>query len=145
MAPIPSGVYAISRPVEQLITLIGEEPGHPVMMLPPTGNPGEQEWEVMELPNGNVVIRNLRINNFLGTDGDPQPNLPIVGVGKEYEWVLQQSAMPFTFHIVVPGGPVDGAELALDLSLLRIYPPRLALRPLNPENQMQAWRFQFHE
>ncbi|MFJ9949696.1 hypothetical protein [Kitasatospora sp. NPDC091207] len=47
--------------------------------------------------------------------------------------------------MVVPGGPIDGVELALDLSLLRIFPPRLALRPLAVNDQRQAWKFEFHE
>ncbi|MFD7472182.1 hypothetical protein ACFV8Z_08275 [Streptomyces sp. NPDC059837] len=41
--------------------------------------------------------------------------------------------------------PVDGEELALDLSLLKIFPPRIALRPLDVDNQRQAWTFQLTE
>jgi hypothetical protein len=49
MAPtaqnIPGGPYAISRPREQLATLEGgsANAGTPVVLLPPTGQPGEQE------------------------------------------------------------------------------------------------------
>jgi hypothetical protein len=49
------------------------------------------------------------------------------------------------FHVVVPGGPVDGLELAADLGLLRIFPPMTALHPLDSENLDQALRFEFHE
>ncbi|MRH89637.1 hypothetical protein GFY24_19680 [Nocardia sp. SYP-A9097] len=145
MAQIPVGVYAISRPNEQLITVLDNELPTMAMALPPTGQPGEQEWVVEEQPNGNVTLRNLRNMGYLGVDDDPQVNLPVLGLGKQWEWALYQSAMPFAFHIVVPGGPIDGTELALDFSLLRIYPPRLALRPLDVNNPWQAWRFQFHE
>ncbi|BAW08658.1 conserved hypothetical protein [Nocardia seriolae] len=115
------------------------------MLLPPTGNPGEQEFTLEELANGNVSLRNVKNMGFLGTEGDLGVNMPVLATGKQCEWALYQASQPFTFHIVVPGGPVDGVELALDNSLLRIYPPRLALRPLDVNNPYQAWRFQFHE
>ncbi|WP_255458752.1 hypothetical protein [Nocardia sp. SYP-A9097] len=41
MAFIPSGVYSISRPIDQLITFLdGMEKGAPALLLPPTGQPG---------------------------------------------------------------------------------------------------------
>ncbi|WP_328623542.1 hypothetical protein [Streptomyces sp. NBC_00354] len=45
----------------------------------------------------------------------------------------------YTLHGVVPGGPVDGEEPALDLGLLRTFPPRIALRSLDVDDQGQAW------
>ncbi|MFF2040504.1 hypothetical protein ACFVVX_08770 [Kitasatospora sp. NPDC058170] len=143
MAPVPNGVYAIGKPEEQLLTLMGAKEF--VVLLPPTGNPGDQEWQVEALDNGNVRIRSLRHETFLGYDEDPIVNAQVKGSAEPREWALYQAAEPFTFHVVVPGGPIDGVELALDLSLLRIFPPRTALRPLDVDDQQQAWRFQFHE
>lgn len=147
MAPVPNGVYAITRPYENLLTLLGgsEQPGAQAVILPPNGNPGEQEWEVAALDNGNVTIRNLRSQTYLGYHGDPDPNEILGGYAEPREWRLQQSAEPYTFHVVVPGGPVDGSELAADLSLLRIFPPLTALRPLDVNDVRQAWRFEGHE
>lgn len=147
MAPVPNGVYTITRPPEQLLTMEGgaSEPKTPVVLLPPTGTPGEQEWQLEELGNGNCTIRNLRSETYLSYDGDPEMNKPVVGYPEPREWALYQSAQPHAFHVVVPGGPVDGAELALDLSLLRIFPPRMALRPLDVSDRRQAWTFQFME
>lgn len=147
MAPVPSGPYQITRPGEQLLTLEdgSSEPKTPVVLLPPTGTPGEQEWQVEVLGNGNVTIRNLRGGTYLAFDGDAEVNKPVAGFPEAREWALYQSAEPFTFHVVVPGGPVDGVELALDLGLLRIFPPRIALRPLDVNEHRQAWRFQFTE
>ncbi|WP_328915900.1 MULTISPECIES: hypothetical protein [unclassified Streptomyces] len=142
-AAVPSGVYAITRPRDQLLTL--DNPDGPVIVLPPVGQPGVQEWEVRSLPNGNVTLRNLREGTFAGYEGDPYPNRPVIGRRTPTEWALRQSAVPFAFHVVVPGGPVDGVELVLDLSLLLIYPPRTALRPIEPTNQGQTWRFEYHE
>lgn len=147
MAPVPSGTYQITRPGEQLLTMEGgaSEPKTPVVVLPPTGTPGEQEWQLEVLSNGNCTIRNLGSETYLSFDGEPEVNKPVVGYPEPREWALYQSAQPFAFHVVVPGGPVDGEELALDLSLLRIFPPRVALRPLEVQDQRQAWRLQFME
>ncbi|MFC5661463.1 hypothetical protein ACFP3U_00550 [Kitasatospora misakiensis] len=137
------GVYAIAKPNEQLLTL--EEAKDFVVLLPPTGEPGGQEWEVTGSDNGYVVIKNLRHGSYVGPDGPVEENQLVRGVEEPFEWALYPSAEPFTFHVVVPGGPVDGEELALDLSVLDIFPPRTALRPLNVRDQAQAWSFQFHE
>ncbi|MFE3110066.1 hypothetical protein ACFXKJ_26165 [Kitasatospora indigofera] len=142
-APIPNGPYGIAKRGEQLLTL--NDSKAPAVVLPPTGQPGEQEWHVESLSNGNVTIRNLRHETYLSFDGVPEINKMLRGSSQATEWQLRQSAEPQTFHVVVPGGPVDGVELAVDLSLLRIFPPMTALRPLEPERLDQAWRFEFHE
>ncbi|WP_328958760.1 hypothetical protein [Kitasatospora purpeofusca] len=143
MAPVPNGVYAIAKQYEQLITLL--EPKDLAVLLPPTGQPGDQEWQIEGRDDGNVTIRNLRHQTFLTYDNDPNLNEMIMGSTEPRPWALYQAAQPFTFHVVVPGGPIEGVELALDLSLLRIFPPRLALRPLDVNDQRQAWKFEFHE
>ncbi|MEV6973786.1 hypothetical protein [Kitasatospora sp. NPDC093806] len=143
MAPVHDGVYAIAKPNEQLLTL--QEAKDFVVVLPPTGEPGEQEWEVTSRDDGYVVIKSLRHGAYVGLDGPPEVNQLVRGVEEPFEWSLYQSAEPFTFHVVVPGGPVDGEELALDFSVLNIFPPRTALRPLDVRDQTQAWSFQFHE
>ncbi|MEV0534501.1 hypothetical protein [Kitasatospora sp. NPDC050463] len=143
MAPVPNGVYAISKPYEQLITLL--EPKDLAVVLPPTGQPGEQEWQLEGLDDGTVQLRNLRHQTFLTYDDQPGLNEMIMGSTEPRAWALYQAAEPYTFHVVVPGGPIDGVELALDLSLLRIFPPRLALRPLDVNDQRQAWSFEFRE
>ncbi|MFG2987396.1 hypothetical protein ACGFYQ_40295 [Streptomyces sp. NPDC048258] len=147
MASVPNGTYTIARPGEQLLTMDGgsSEPKTPVVLLPPTGTPGEQEWQLEVLSNGNCTIRNLRSETYLSFDGDPEMNKPVVGFPEPREWALYQSTQPHTFHVVVPGGPIDGQELGLDLSLLNIFPPRIALRPLDVDDQDQAWTFQFME
>ncbi|MFJ3789609.1 hypothetical protein [Kitasatospora sp. NPDC090091] len=143
MAPVPNGVYAIAKPGSQLVTLM--EPKDLAVVLPPTGQPGDQEWQVESRPDDTVTIKNLRHGTYLTYDSDPNINEMIMGSAEPRPWVLYQAAEPFTFHIVVPGGPIDGHELALDLSLLRIFPPRLALRPLEVTDQRLAWKFEFHE
>lgn len=141
---VPNGTWVITRPGEQMLTMEGgvSEPKTPVVLLPPTGSPGEQEWQLENLGNGNCVMRNVSSGTYLSFDTDPEVNKPVAGFPEAREWVLYQGERPHAFHIVVPGGPVDGYELALDLGLLRIFPPRLALRPLEIGNARQAWMFQ---
>ncbi|MGW2050899.1 hypothetical protein ACWCPF_37880, partial [Streptomyces sp. NPDC001858] len=81
MAPVPNGVYMIARPGEQLLTMLegSSQPKTPVVLLPPTGNPGEQEWQLEVLSNGNCTIRNLRSETYLSFDGAPETNKPVVG------------------------------------------------------------------
>ncbi len=89
--------------------------------------------------NGIYTIRNLRGGTYLGFEGDPDANKPVAGYPDPREWSLYPGSEPFTFYIVVPGGPVDGVELAVDFSLLRIFPPRSALRPFDIAIPGQAW------
>ncbi|MCG6495534.1 hypothetical protein [Kitasatospora sp. A2-31] len=143
MTPVHDGVYAIAKPDEQLLTLQAAKEF--VVLLPPTGEVGEQDWEVSGVANGNVVIKNLRHGSYIGLDGPVEVNQQVRGTPEPFEWALRQAAERFTFHIVVPGGPVEGRELALDLSVLDIFPQRTALRPLEERDQAQAWLFQFRE
>ncbi|MEV0372920.1 hypothetical protein AB0I10_24370 [Streptomyces sp. NPDC050636] len=147
MEPVPNGVCAIARPGEQLLTLQGGSPppGTPVALLRPTGNPGEQEWRVAGLGNGTCTIRSLSSETYLGFEGEPEPNKPIRGFPEPCEWALHRSSSPRTLYIAVPGSPIDGPEFVVDLSLLKIFPPRIALRPLDVDNPHQAWTFEFHE
>ncbi|WP_395297446.1 hypothetical protein ACF9IK_31375 [Kitasatospora hibisci] len=143
MTPVHDGVYAIAKPDEQLLTLQAAKEF--VVLLAPTGEPGEQDWEVSGVANGNVVIKNLRHDSYIGLDGPAEVNQQARGTVEPFEWELRQAAQRFAFHIVVPGGPVEGRELALDLSVLDIFPQRTALRPLEAYDQAQAWLFQFRE
>ncbi|MFF8271673.1 hypothetical protein ACF059_30455 [Streptomyces sp. NPDC016562] len=147
MEPVRNGTYMITRTRDDLLTLEGgsSEPKSPVVVLPPTGNPGEQEWQVEQLGNGTCTLRNLRSETYLSFDGAPEVNNEVVGYPEPRPWELRQSERPDAFHVVVPGGKVDGEELALDLSVLDIFPPRVALRPLAVSDQDQAWTFQLME
>lgn len=83
----------------------------------------------------------MQSKTFMSYEGSPGVNKPVVGCSDEREWLLYPSTEPSKFFVVVPGGPIEGNELALDLSLLRIFPPRTALRPLQIADVAQAWYF----
>ncbi|MFI6847873.1 hypothetical protein OG535_04740 [Kitasatospora sp. NBC_00085] len=145
MALLPSGTYSISKPNEQLLSLAG--PKEPVVLIPPAeGELEAQSWEVEELDNGNVLLRNQRHRVLAGYEGYPQENAEVVGSSEGREWELRQAGGPdgSRFHIVVPGGRAGGEELALDISVLDIFPTRIALRPLDVDDRQQAWGFLIH-
>ncbi|MBP0452598.1 MULTISPECIES: hypothetical protein [unclassified Kitasatospora] len=145
MALVPNGIFGIRKPNEQLLTLPGAK--EPLVLIPPAdGEVEAQSWEVEELENGNVLLRNQRHRTFAGYEGYPQENTEVVGSSEPREWQLRPAGHPdvFKFYVVVPGGPVDGTELALDISVLDIFPTRIALRPLDVRNQEQSWDFLIH-
>jgi len=64
-------------------------------------------WDVLINENGSSIL---------------QPSLPCSCESIAGLW---QHADMLVVSVVVPGGPIEGNELALDLSLLRIFPPRV--------------------
>ncbi|KAK9760932.1 hypothetical protein K7432_014565 [Basidiobolus ranarum] len=141
---VPQGVYSIERPQNQLITARESRPTSPAFLLPPTGNPSEQEFEISRNLDGTVSIRNIRSGLYLSSKNVVNSLITLETQPKS--WTLAQGVEPSNYVILLPGGPVDGQVLVIDMSLLRIFPPRLALRPFNPENvQRQQFRFERHE
>jgi len=143
MGSIENGVYTLIYAPRQLATAIDKTPGSGVSLLPETGNPGEQDWIVEKLSNGNITIRNLRSKLYLSFEGEPHPNKLIQTLPTKREWSikLSEESSP-NFHIVVPNADSGGRELAFDMSSLPDFPPLTALLPLKPGSE--AWRFQIH-
>lgn len=138
LALVP-GPYSIEKANEQLLTA---QFGAPVTILSPTGQPREQEWIIDVLPNRNVAIRSLKWpNKFLGIKGNPEVGIRVALTEAKYEWQLRKSAELSRYFIVVPGSPLDGEELTVDLAPLQIYPPLIELRRLRPQDPSQTWRF----
>ncbi|TQF05486.1 hypothetical protein E6W39_28695 [Kitasatospora acidiphila] len=141
-------VYTIAKPRERLLTL--ERWDGPAVLLRAAGEPGQQEWELLSVPDGTVpdgtvFLRNVGEGTYLGYEGAPHVNKLIAGRPHPVGWELRAGAEPDTYHVVAPGGLVDGAELALDLGLLLVYPPRMSLRPLRLGDERQAWLFTLEE
>ncbi|MFJ8335546.1 hypothetical protein [Streptomyces sp. NPDC094437] len=141
-APLRPGIYALTRPHDQFLSLEGGR--EHVVLLPSVGLPGVQEWQVQARSDGTVTLKNVRHGTYIGYEDKPRANQLIVAGDMPKAWALRLGAEPSAFHVVVPGGPVGGSELALDLSLLMLYPPRTALRPYRRTDQRQTWRFDFH-
>ncbi|KAF9351457.1 hypothetical protein BGX26_010557 [Mortierella sp. AD094] len=81
---LPPGVYAISRPVDLLLTSSGEVPNANAIIEPPNGEPGLQEWAVESASPNTVTIRNLRANFYLAPEAK-QENTPVILSTKPFQ------------------------------------------------------------
>ncbi|KAF8481654.1 hypothetical protein DFH94DRAFT_403677 [Russula ochroleuca] len=139
---LPNGLYTISKEQRELATLQSVKPGTDVVLQP--SNPDEfpdQRWEVRRTPKGTYTIINR--GNSLSFEGEPEIDKLVRGYPDRppREWSLYKAAERNAYYVVVPGGPVDGRELAFDESALLIVPPRTWLTHLDVEDQKQAWVF----
>ncbi|MCC9310865.1 hypothetical protein LN042_27985 [Kitasatospora sp. RB6PN24] len=100
-----------------------------------------QQWEVLLMPDGTVSLRNVGGGGYLGYEGEPRADLPVVGRPEPVGWELRAGGEPGGYHVVVP----RPGELALGVSELLVYPPRGALRPLMAGDGGQAWVFTLRE
>lgn len=134
MADLPKGLYRIAFTNEQLLTTLGSEPGAPLVLLPPDSGL-TQTWQVQSNGNGNGTHTISAHGQHVSYDGDPDMHEPALLLPKPREWRLIAGEEPDTYSI----GVVD-AHMRLGLSLLRIFPPRVALAP-EYGDQFQAWTF----
>lgn len=120
---IPDGTYTVTGPGGQMSMPNGPQDG--VVMLGPEGDP-IQQWTVA-FNSGHYTLRNVATGSYLGNDGDPNQSAMMV----------KGTRLPFIWDFAP--GPDDRAEtfiftsaasssgLVLTLSLLRIFPPQLAI------------------
>ncbi|GAA2432033.1 RICIN domain-containing protein [Streptomyces macrosporus] len=142
MTPATPGTYTIGFHGAYHLTLLG---GHPndrtqVVLLPPRDAEKEQHWQVEARDDGAVTLENVASGTYLGHDGDPAHLEIVHGHPQPHPWRLRPApGRKGAFHLVLPGGPVDGTELAVDLHPLRLYPPLLGLLPLREADLGQTW------
>ncbi|KAF8598455.1 hypothetical protein BDV93DRAFT_526729 [Ceratobasidium sp. AG-I] len=110
----------------------------PLIIVGPTGNPGEQQWEIEQTSESTVVIRNLKHDMYIGFRGEPQSMTSVVPSEQPFEFKLEPARGRYNFRLYVEG---KGERLYLDTSTLRMYPPQSALLP---SGQAKApWSFRF--
>ncbi|KAF8481653.1 hypothetical protein DFH94DRAFT_691297 [Russula ochroleuca] len=139
---LPDGVYTIVQVPNDLATLRSDDPGADVVLLPPSVEEApSQRWEVKRTPKGTYTIINR--GNSLSFEGEPERGKAVRGYPSRppREWSLYKAAEPNAYHVVVPGGPVDGEELAFDVSPVLIFPRLTWLNFLDVGDQRQAWVF----
>lgn len=132
---IPDGTYTIMGPGGQITN---PDRGVGVFLLPPQGDP-TQQWAA-NFDSGACTLRNVQTGTFLGNDGDPnEPAMMVRGTGRPFPWQLSQGpdGQPSTF---VLSSAASGGGLILTLSLLRIYPPQLAILDSNDFSTFE-WQF----
>ena len=131
---IPDGTYNVRGPGGQL-TMDSAFPG--VAMLPPDGE-STQQWNVAS-ESGGYTLRSVASGLYLGSDGDPnQPAMTVRGTKQPFAWKLStgQDADETTF--VLTSASSDG--LVLSMSLLRIFPPLVAILPPRDYSTVE-WAF----
>ncbi|MET9343016.1 hypothetical protein ACWDLG_24420 [Nonomuraea sp. NPDC003727] len=134
MAVISDGIYKIEFTPEQQLTALEPRPGGHLCLLPPDSGYG-QTWQVSSDGNGSHTIRATDSELYVSFDGDPDMHELALVLPEARPWRLAPAAEPDTFVISVPATP-----MRLGLSLLRIFPPRVALAP-DFGDPYQAWTF----
>jgi hypothetical protein len=130
---IPSGIYAIMGPGGQLTADTGR-----ITLQQPSGDP-RQLWQV-DYANDYYTLRNIGTGTYLGTD-EPvdQPSWTLPGSSRPFSWTIADGpdGDPDTYFVTpsaTPGG------LRLSPSILRIWPPMVALAPPSPSFDFE-WTF----
>lgn len=132
---IPDGTYRVRGP-GGLLTM---DPGFPgVAMLPPDHGSGQQ-WEVA-CDSGAYTLRGPGAGLYLGHDGDPnEPTMMFRGTKSPFQWKLStgDDDDETTYVLTVAA---SSAGLVLTMSLLRIFPPMVAI--LSPSSfSTVEWAF----
>jgi hypothetical protein len=130
---LPDGTYRVRGP-GGLLTMVDR--GAPVWMAEGGGDP-TQLWDLRCA--GAVTLRSLATGLYLGSDGDPnEPQMMVRGSGRPFEWTLSEGDDDDErTHILTSAASSDG--LVLTLSLLRIFPPHVAILP--PSYRPFEWAF----
>jgi hypothetical protein len=131
------GIYRIAFTHEQYLTASDNQPGTPLLLLPPGQTPGEQRWRIER--NGDAcAIRAAELSLYVGFDGDPDMHEMAILQPRPRLWRLEPGGESDTYSIGVPD---TDPQLRLGMSLLRIFPPRVALAPAYGD-MYQAWTLQ---
>jgi hypothetical protein len=130
---IPNGIYAIMGPGGQLTADSGR-----ITLQQPDDDP-TQTWQV-SFADGNYTMRNVGTGTYLGTDGPvDQPSWILPGASRPFGWTISEGpdGDPDTY-LVSPSAMPGGLRLAP--SILRIWPPMVALAPPSPAFDFE-WTF----
>jgi hypothetical protein len=119
---IPDGTYTVRGPGGQL-TMDSSFPG--VAMLPPQGE-STQQWNVA-FDSGTYTLRSVASDLYLGNDGEPdEPSMIVKGTGQPFAWKLSTGEDDNEQTYVLTSA-ASSEGLVLSMSLLRIYPPLVAI------------------
>ena len=132
---ISDGTYTVRGPGGQL-TMEASFPG--VAMMPPEGG-SSQRWEVAAESGGHTV-RSVGSGLYLGADGPPDdPQMIVKGTGTPFIWTMSAGQDgDETTHVLTSAASSNG--LVLSMSLLRIFPPLVAILPSDSYSTVE-WAF----
>jgi hypothetical protein len=130
---IPSGIYAIMGPGGQLAADDGR------ITLQQPGDGPVQRWQI-DASQDSFTARNIGTGIYLGTDGPAdQPTWVLPGCSSPFAWMAQDGpdGDPSTFFVTPAASP---GSMRLAPSILRIWPPMVALAPASPAFDFE-WSF----
>jgi hypothetical protein len=109
-----------------------------VAMLPPEGGP-TQQWKVA-FDSGTYTLRSVASDLYLGNDGDPNERAMIVrGTRQPFTWKLSSGEDSDETTYVLTSA-ASSERLVLSMSLLRIFPPLVAILPPSGYSTVE-WAF----
>jgi ricin-type beta-trefoil lectin protein len=132
---IPDGTYQVRGPGGQL-TMANGFPG--IAMLAPEGG-ATQQWKVA-CESGAYTLRSVASDLYLGNDGDPNdPSMIVRGTRQPFAWKLSTGEdSDETTYVLTSAASSEG--LVLSMSLLRIFPPLVAILPPRSYSTVE-WAF----
>ncbi len=133
---IPDGTYTVRGP-GGLLTMSRDFPG--VAVLPPQARPQDQQWTVACDADAYTLLSES-VGLYLGSDVDPnEPQMVVKGTEAPFGWKLSEGVDDDEkTHILTSAASSDG--LRLGMSLLRIFPPLVAILPPNDFRDVE-WAF----
>ncbi|KAF9399760.1 hypothetical protein BGX21_005670, partial [Mortierella sp. AD011] len=139
MATFENGIYHITRGPSQYLTTSGSQ----AIFGDPGLDDGVEKWELTTNDDGTVSLRDVRSRHFLSLDDTENIQFhQSVRLGeKEYHWRLSEASNDGEVYIHAVGRSEDGGDYVIDLGMLRIFPPRLALMRKDQANGYQGWSF----
>jgi hypothetical protein len=110
-----------------------------VAVWQPEGDP-TQQWNVA-YDSGTYTLRNVASDSYLGKDGDPNsPSMQVRGTSRPFAWTLSTGFDDDeNTYVLTSAASSDG--LVLTMSLLRIFPPLVAILPPNVGGRTVEWAF----
>ena len=131
---IPDGTYRIMGPGGQL-TMDSSFPG--VAVLQPEDDP-TQQWDVA-FDSGTYTLRSVASSSFLGTDGDPdETSMMVKGTSQSFAWKLS-TGYDNDENTYVLTSAASSNGLVLAMSLLRIFPPLVAITQPGQFGRIPEW------
>ncbi|MCA1680967.1 MAG: RICIN domain-containing protein, partial [Actinobacteria bacterium] len=118
------------------LTMDSSFPG--VAMWRPEGKP-TQQWNVA-CDSGAYTLRSVASELYLGSDGDPnEPAMIVKGTAQPFAWKLSTGDdADETTYVLTSAASSEG--LVLSMSLLRIFPPLVAILSPNSYSTVE-WAF----
>lgn len=141
-AMVPDGVYSITfgGDEDSVLTPLSDQKGAPTVLLPPTGDPVYQEWELVRDSKFTQIIRNINSGLYLTLGGQQAADhRPVVAGPYPYSWVVRTGSVPDRVTI-----RAWEAGFALDRSPMLIYPPRVDVQTSRGDLS-QEWVLTPHE